>query len=142
MPLAFLIGLAESIARVPFGRFPLPGVVAGWFWNLVHLPSALRQRIQVRRGREVGDEELFRYQVSGSARLRLLWDEAMLRVRDRFPEGVLSGFADAVEAGQQRVRHPAFFVAALVVAFGLIATREIWTDRLPVSGFALPPPDS
>jgi hypothetical protein len=142
LPLAFLIGIVEGVARIPFGRFPLPGVVAAWLWNVVHLPSAIRQRFSVRRGREAGDEELFRYQVSGSARLRLLWDDILLRVRDRFPEGVLSGFADAVEAGQQRVRHPAFFVAAIVALFAFVATREVWTEHLPIGGFALPPHDS
>lgn len=142
LPLTLLIGLIEGVARIPFGRFPLPGVAAAWLWNVVHLPTALRQRFQARRGREAGDEELFRYQVVGSARLRLLWDDTMLRVRDRFPEGILSGFSDAVEAGQQRIRHPAFFVGSLVVLFGLVATREVWTQHLPVVGFSLPPPDS
>ncbi len=142
LPLALLIGLIEGVARIPFGRFPLPGVIGAWLWNLARLPSALRQRVQVRRGRETGDEELFRYQVAGSARLRMLWDDILLRIRDRFPEGVLSGFSDAVEAGQQRIRRPAFFVASLIVLFALVATREVWTEHLPIVGFSLPPADS
>jgi hypothetical protein len=142
LPVSLLIGLVEGVARIPFGRFPLPGVIAAWMWNIARLPSALRQRVQVRHGRETGDEELFRYQVAGSARLRMLWDDTLLRIRDRFPEGVLSGFADAVEAGQQRIRRPAFFVAALLVLFALVATREVWTEHLPIVGFSLPPADS
>jgi hypothetical protein len=142
LPLALLIGLVEGVARIPLGKFPLPGVLAAWLWNIPRLPSAIRQRMQVRRGRETGDEELFRYQVAGSARLRLLWDDGMIRIRDRFPEGVLSGFADAVEAGQQRIQRPAFFVASLIVLFALVATREVWTEHLPIVGFSLPPPDS
>jgi hypothetical protein len=142
LPLALLIGLIEGVARIPFGRFPLPGVVAAWLWNIARLPSALRQRVQVRRGRETGDEELFRYQVAGSARLRMLWDDTLLRIRDRFPEGVLSGVANVVEAGQQRIRRPAFFVASLIVLFALVATREVWTEHLPIVGFSLPPADS
>ncbi len=142
LPLAMLIGLVEGVGRIPFGRFPLPGVIAAWLWNVPRLPTAIRQRIQVRRGREAGDEELFRYQVAGSARLRSLWDDAMLRIRDRFPEGILSGFADAVEAGQQRIQHPAFFVGSVVVFIAFIATREVWTEHLPIVGFSLPPPDS
>ncbi len=142
LPLAFLIGLVEGVGRIPFGRFPLPGVIAAWLWNIPRLPTALRQRRQARHGRQVGDEELFRYQVAGSARLRLLWDDAMLRIRDRFPEGVLSGFADAVEAGQQRIQHSAFFVASLIVLFAFVATREVWTEHLPLVGFSLPPPES
>jgi hypothetical protein len=142
LPLAFLVGLAESVVGLFIGRFPLPGVLAAGGWNFIHLPSAVRARFQARRGRAVGDEELFRYQVSGSTRLRAAWDEAATRMRARFPEGVLSGFSDAVEAGQQRIRNPAFFIGFLVVVFSLIATREIWSERLPIVGFSLPPPDS
>ncbi|MEK7252843.1 MAG: hypothetical protein AAB198_06330, partial [Actinomycetota bacterium] len=142
LPVTFFVGIAESVLGIFGGRFALPGVLAAGFWNIAHLPSAIKARFQARRGREVGDEELFRYQVNGSARLRALWDETAERVRARFPEGVLSGFAEAVEAGQQRIRNPGFFVGLLVVVFSLIATREIWTERLPVVGFSLPPPDS
>jgi hypothetical protein len=142
LPVAFLVGLAESVLGIFVGRFALPGVLAAGGWNLVHLPSALKARFQARRGRAVGDEELFRYQVNGSTRLRALWDETASKVRARFPEGVLSGFSDAVEAGQQRIRNPGFFVGFLVVVFSLIATREIWSERLPIVGFSLLPPDS
>lgn len=142
IPIAFLVGLAESVLGLFVGRFLLPGVLAAGVWNLVHLPSALRARRQARRGREVGDEELFRYQVNGSTRLRGMWDEAAERLRARFPEGVLSGFADAVEAGQQRIRNPGFFVGFLVVVASLVATRTVWSTHLPVGGFSLPAPES
>jgi hypothetical protein len=142
IPVAFLVGLVESVLGLFVGRFALPGLLAAGVWNVIHLPSALRARFQARRGRSAGDEELFRYQVNGSARLRLLWDDVLDRVRRRFPEGILSGFSEAVEAGQQRIRNPAFFVGLIVIAFGLVATREIWTERLPIVGFSLPPPES
>ncbi|HEX5631076.1 MAG TPA: glycosyltransferase, partial [Acidimicrobiia bacterium] len=142
LPLAFLVGLAESIIGIFIGRFALPGVIAAGLWNLFHLPSAVKARFVARRGRAVGDEELFRYQVSGATRLRALWDDVAMRIRARFPEGVLSGFADAVEAGQQRIRNPGFFVGLVVIIFSLVATREIWSERLPVVGYSLPPPDS
>jgi hypothetical protein len=142
VPVAFLVGLAESVLGLFVGRFPLPGLFVAGLWNIAHLPSALKARWQARRGREVGDEELFRYQVNGSARLRELYEEVGERVRTRFPEGVLSGFSDAVEAGQQRIRKPSFFVGFLAVIFALLATRGIWGDGLPIVGFSLPPPDS
>ena len=84
-----IVGLIEGIGGLLFARFPLPGVIAAWLWNIPRLPSALAARFTARRGRAVGDEELFRYQVAGSARLRSLWDETMTRVRQRFPEGIL-----------------------------------------------------
>lgn len=141
IPVAFLVGLAESVLGLVVGRFALPGLLAAGFWNLFHLPSALRARFQARRGREAGDEELFRYQVNGSARLRHLWDEVAEKVRSRFPEGVLSGFAEAVEAGQQRIRNPAFFAGLVVVGYALVATRQIWGDGLPMGAFSLLPPE-
>ena len=139
IPVAFLVGVAESVFGPFVGRFPLPGLIAAGLWNIAHLPSAIRARWQARHGREVGDEELFRYQVNGSARLRALYEDLLERIRVRFPEGVLSGFSEAVEAGQQRVRNPAFFVGFIGIAFALIATRQIWGQHLPVVGFSLPP---
>jgi hypothetical protein len=142
VPVAFVVGLLEAVVSPFLGRWTLFGFLASWLWNLAVLPSTIVARFRTRRGRAVGDEELFRYQVNGSARLRMLSDEAMERIRARFPEGVLAGFSDAVETGQETIRRPAFlagFGTLLVAAF---ATRDIWTNRLPVSGFSLPPPDS
>ena len=142
LPVAFLVGLVESVLSPFVGRFPLPGLFAAGFWNAYHLPSALKDRWNARRRREANDEELFRYQVNGSARLRALYEDLSERIRARFPEGVLSGFSEAVEAGQQRVRNPAFFVGFLAIAFGLIATRQIWGQHLPVVGYSLLPASS
>ena len=100
VPLAFLSGLAESLAGPFLGRLPLFGFLGGWLWNLLFLPSTVAQRWSARRGRVVGDEELFRFQTGGSARLRGVYDQGLERLRARFPEGVLSGFSDAFEAGQ------------------------------------------
>lgn len=142
LPLAFLSGLAESVAGPFLGRFPLFGFLGGWLWNLLYLPSTLVQRWSARRGRQVGDEELFRYQTGGSARLRAVYDQGLERLRARFPKGVLSGFSDVFEAGQEKLRSPAVVVVLAVIAFAMLATRAIWTGGLPVSGFSLPPAES
>ncbi|HUG74101.1 MAG TPA: hypothetical protein VMM81_00300 [Acidimicrobiia bacterium] len=139
LPVSLMVGLVESVLRPFTGRFPLPGVVAAWGWNIIRLPSALRSRWQARRGREAGDEELFRYQTSGSVRLRSLYEDLLERIARRFPDGVLSGFSEAVVSGQQSIRHPAFFVGMFVVILTLVATRDVWTAHLPVVGFSLPP---
>ena len=142
VPLAFLSGLAESLAGPFLGRFPLFGFLGGWLWNLLYLPSTVAQHWSARRGRVVGDEELFRYQTGGSARLRGVYDQGLERLRARFPDGVLSGFSDVLEAGQERLRRPAVVVVLAVIAFAVLATRAIWTGGLPVGGFSLPPPES
>ncbi len=142
IPLAFVVGLVESVVTPFLGRWPIFGFLAAWGWNLARLPSALRSRFEARRGRSVGDEELFRYQVGGSARLRGLYDDVLEAIRTRFPEGILAGFGDALEASQERVRRPSFLVGAGAALFAVVGTRMVWGDRLPVSGFSLPAPDS
>ena len=142
LPLALLSGLAESLIAPLVGRWKLFSVLSAWLWNLATLPASIAARLRARRGRVVGDEELFRYQVNGSARLRLLYDEGLERLRTRFPEGVLAGFSGAVEAGQERLRRPAFVFGLVAVVLGLVATRGIWGGAMPVVGFSLPPPES
>lgn len=142
VPLALLSGLVESVAGPFLGRWPLFGFLAGWLRALVGLPSALVARWRTRRFRVVGDEELFRYQTGGSARLKGMYDSGLERLRARFPEGVLSGFSDAMEAGQQRLRRPAVVVGLAAFAFALVATRSIWSGGLPIVGFSLPAPES
>ncbi|HSQ36914.1 MAG TPA: hypothetical protein VLS92_03370 [Acidimicrobiia bacterium] len=142
VPLAFLSGLAESVLGPLLGRWPLFGFLAGWLRALLGLPSTLLARWRTRRFRVVGDEELFRYQTGGSARLKGMYDQGLERLRARFPEGVLSGFSGAMEASQERLRRPAFVVGLAVIAFALLATRSIWLGSLPVVGFSLPPSGS
>ena len=142
VPLAFLSGLAESVVGPFLGRWPLFGFLAGWLRALVGLPSTLLARWRTRRFRVVGDEELFRYQTGGSARLKGMYDQGLERWRARFPEGALSGFSGAMEASRERLRRPAVVVGLGVIAFALVATRSIWLGSLPVVGFSLPPPES
>ncbi len=141
VPLSFLVGLAEALGALFLGSFRITGFLVAWLRGLVLLPSSIAARIAARRGRVAGDEELFRFQVNGSARLRVLYDQVLERTRRRFPEGVLAGFIDVVESGQQRLRRPAVVAGIALVVFAVAATRAIWTGRLPAVGFSLPPPD-
>ncbi len=142
VPLAFLAGLVEGIISPFFGRWRLFGFVAAWFWSIVLFPSTLVARARARRGRVVGDEELFRFQTGGSARLRELYDESLVRLRARFPDGALAGFSGVVKAGQQRLRRPAVITSLLVMLFAIVATRAVVTGGLPVVGYSLPPTPS
>ena len=62
--------------------------------------------------------------------------------RTRFPDGLLSGFTDVFEAGQQALRKPTFIVGFGSILFTIVATRSIWAGALPVVGFSLPAPES
>ena len=142
IPVALIVSLIEAIVGPFLGRWPIFGVVMAWVWNLIMLPMTLVERRHARRRRAIGDEELFRFQTTGSARLRLLFDEGLERMLARFPEGMLSGFSDLVDQGQQQLRKPAVLVAMSSVLFALVATRQVWADALPAVGFTLPPPQS
>ncbi len=142
LPLALLIGLAEAVVAPLVGRWTLFNLIRAWAWNLVHLPSAVAARWQARKGRVVGDEELFRYQVGGSARLRALTGEVGDRIRERLPEAEGRGLTGILEVGQQTLRSPNFLVGLGVIVVALAATRSVWGGTLPAIGFTLPPADS
>ncbi len=139
VPTAFLLGLVEAVVAPLVGRWTLFNFVRAWAWNVFNLPTTLAARWQARRGRVVGDEELFRYQVKGSARMRELVGQLGDVVRERLPESESAGLSGLLEAGQQTLRSPNFLVGLGVVAFALIATRSIWGGVLPAVGFTLPP---
>jgi hypothetical protein len=138
LPLTFLIGLIEALV-VPFlGRWTLFAFLRGWAWNVGHLPSTLAARRQARRGRVVDDAELFRFQLRGSARLKILGSDIASALRSRL--GIEEGFG--LSELSRDLRQPAFVVAILAVAFALFATRQIWGSGLPLSGYSLALPTS
>ncbi|MEX2423635.1 MAG: glycosyltransferase [Acidimicrobiia bacterium] len=136
VPVGTLLGLFDGVARLFLGTTrPLSDFVRALGWNVAHLPGSLSARNAVRAVRHVGDEELFRYQVTGSVRLRTLATDVAERfgwVIDDEP-GVVS--EDDLE-DEATAAGPV--VAALgVLAVGL-ATRSFWAGTLPQSGFTLP----
>ena len=137
LPARFLLGLLEAIVAPFLGRWTLFRWLTSWAWNVVHLPSTLRGRVAARRHRAVGDTELFRFQLRGSAELRRLVGETGVRLRDRLPGDDRLGF---IELGRE-LRQPAFVVGALAVGFVVIATRTLW-NGFPASGYSLPLPPS
>ncbi len=142
VPAYVAIGLVEALVAPLLGRWTLFNLVRALVWNVGYLPSTVRARWLARRGRVVGDEELFRYQVRGSARLRAIGADIGDQVRARLPESGTRGFAGLVEAGQETVRSPNFIVGLAVVLWVLTATRDIWSGTLPAVGYTLPPSDS
>ncbi len=142
LPTAVLVSLIEAVTAPLLGRWTLFNLVRALVWNVAYLPSTLQARWHARRGRVVGDEELFRYQVRGSARLREVAGDIGDQIRERLPETEGRGFAGLVEVGAETVRSPNFIVGLVVVVWVLLATRSIWSGTLPAVGFALPPSES
>ena len=134
LPMAFLSGFVQSFLSLFMGRWRFFHWIRAWLWNLVKLPNTLAERRAARKGRVVGDSELFRYQVSGSVALKAVIGELSDRIRERLPgEDRLS-----VDAIGEEMRRPAFIVGAVSILFILIATRSIWAVGLPAVGFSLP----
>jgi hypothetical protein len=137
VPLALLIGLLEAVVAPFLGRWTLFSWLRAWAWNLLHVAATVRRRIAARSGRAVGDAELFRYQLRGSATLKALSEEIGDKLRARLP-------ADdrfSITTLGRDLRQPAFVVGALTVVFVVVSTRAMW-GGWPAVGFSLPLPDS
>jgi len=137
IPARLLLGLFEAIVAPFMGRWTLFRWLAAWGWNLVQLPSTIRARLTIRRHRAVGDTELFRFQLRGSAELRRLAGETGARLRERLPgDDRLS----LIELGRE-LRQPAIVVGAVALGLVLVSTRTLW-GGFPSTGFSLPLPTS
>lgn len=134
IPFAFVNGILDSLGSLLLGRWRLlPRYILTWLWNLSHLASTISSRRVLARVRQVGDEELFRYQVRGSVRLR--------QVGTELSERILGMFDDDRPMARRATR--AFGSAATWGMIGstvlvIIGLRSIFLSGLPVVGHALP----
>ncbi len=130
-----VLGFVDGVARLFLGTTrPLVDFFRALAWNLAHLPGSLTARNLVRVTRQVGDEELFRYQVTGSVRMRMLLTD----IADRF------GWVIDDEPGvvsEEDLEDESTAAGPVVATLGLVAvalaTRSFWAGRLPQSGFTL-----
>lgn len=137
LPLRFLVGLLEAVVAPFLGRWTLFRWIRAWAWNVVKLPSTIGSRLAARHNRVAGDEELFRYQLRGSADLRDIFADAGARLRARLPGDETVTLTDlGRDLGQ-----PAFVVGVLALVFVGVATRTLW-NGFPAVGYSLPLPDS
>ena len=138
LPLAFLVGLIEAIAAPLVGRWTAFAWVRSWLWNLLHLPSTVVGRWRARRGDTIGDAELFRYQLRGSAKLRRLAEDVNERLADRLaPEDV-----ENIAGLGKELRRPSFVAGAFALVFVVLSTRTVWSNGFPAVGYSLPLPPS
>ncbi len=140
LPVAFLVGMIESVVAPLLGRFPLFGWASAWVWNLAMLPATVAARIRARRHRTAGDAELLCYQITGSVRMRQLGTDIAERLGDLFPDRPGTGLSAIMGAGQHTLRSPAFLAGLGTFAYVVFSTRSIWAGRLPAVGYTLPLP--
>jgi GT2 family glycosyltransferase len=135
IPVSVLVVLADTIVQALLGRWKiLPRFLAAAGWNLWNLPSTVVARRGVRLTRLVGDEELFRYQVTGSVRLR----EAGSELAERITTALDDSEPGLAGRARQLWTRPGILAGLGVVAVILLATRNIWLGSVPVAGEALP----
>ncbi|MGA7272628.1 MAG: glycosyltransferase, partial [Acidimicrobiia bacterium] len=134
IPFALVVGVLDSLGSLLKGRWRLgPRYMAAWAWNVAHLPSTIRARRVVSRVRQVRDEELFRYQVRGSVRLR--------QVGSELSNSALAAFEDdtALTKRASQIWNSAGawgLVLALLVV--LVGVRSVFLGPLPVVGHSVP----
>lgn len=133
LPLALLLGLAEMLYSLLFGRFAhARDVGAAWGWNLVRLPRILKARRRIKRHRRVRDRDLARLQTRGSARLnsflrgQIGGDTRLQILADRGRR-----FSGTFASGPRRTALIGWLLISLALAFG---TRHLITRGIPVYG--------
>ncbi|MEX1037232.1 MAG: glycosyltransferase [Acidimicrobiia bacterium] len=138
IPMSLLVGLLDSILNLFLLRWEhLASYIGTWAWNAFHLPSTIGARRRASSIRSVGDEELFRYQTSGSVRLRTVGAEITARVLLMFDED------QAITKGAKRVwSSPGIVGALLAVIVVLLSARGLIFGGIPNAGlnFAFEPP--
>jgi len=135
LPLRFLVGLLEAVLAPLVGRWTLLRWLRSWLWNMVRIPSTLRARRVIRARAAEGDAELFRFQLRGSATLRVLGEELVDTARSRFPGEERGGVASLAS----EMRRPAFGIGLAALLFSVAATRQLWSG-FPAAGLSLPLP--
>ncbi len=139
IPVLWFLGLIDGLVRLVLTpRSRLFDWVRAWLWNLAVLPSTLQARRAAQKHRQVGDEELFRFQVSGSVAMRRLADDFSLRLDRRAGEEVPAELEALFGTRRSVWQRPSFLVSiGSALALG-VAARGLLLGHLPVGGFALP----
>jgi hypothetical protein len=140
VPVGGLVGLVDGLGQILLGRIgPIFATVFSWLWVIAQIPSVIRNRRKLRRIRSVGDEELFRFQVAGSSRLRRTASELGDRFNRALDEEATGSLADRARSAWRRPSVALGIASSIGV---LVATRGIWFVGPPQVGFALPPSTS
>lgn len=138
LPTAFVVAAVDALVRTLMGH---PGRLVDLgkaiLWNIKNLAGTLSARRRTRAVGQVGDEQLFRYQVRGSLVLKALGSD----LSDWFRRRRSGGVGTFIDDRRGFWEEPGFGsgVAALVLLAA--AGRSLWFGGLPTVGFALGLPD-
>ena len=134
LPFSILVGLLDSIGSLLLGRWRLiPRYLFTWGWNLARLPSTIGLRRHLARVRQVGDEELFRYQVRGSVRLRQVGAELSDRALAIFDDD-----RPVARRATEIWNSPVTWALLGTLLLVLVGLRAIFLSGMPTTGYSLP----
>lgn len=137
VPLGLAVALFEGIGRLLMGKVaPLLNTIKAIAWNVAVFPTTLGARRRLRLIRSSGDEELFRYQVSGSIRLKDFFadlGEKLGLVVDSEP-GLIS---EEDLTRDKSVAGP--LVGGIVLFFAALMARSLWAGGSGFGGYMLLP---
>jgi GT2 family glycosyltransferase len=134
IPLDILINLLEGIFSLVRGRpGRLLGFLAAMGLSIWRFPSTVSARLKSQKIRVVGDEDLFRYQISGSVILRDLVSELGGKLGD-----IRSDETSWTQAVTTRLRKGAPFALLLSLVYLAAGSRSLWVVGLPTTGFSFP----
>ena len=141
LPLALVVSMVNSLGRLAIGQGrPVLNLLYSVAWNIKNIRTTVSERGKTKRIRQVGDEELFRYQLGGSLVLTQLGSDVTSWLRSRTAEG--STASQWMEDRRGFWQEVGFLAAALGLAVGLVASRKIWNGAMPATGYALPLSDA
>lgn len=133
IPLDIAINLLEGLFSLVMGRpGRLGGFLAAMALSIGRFPSTVSARLRSQKTRVVGDEDLFRYQTSGSVILRDVASEIGGKLGDFGPAE--RSWTTAISSRLRRGAPVAVLVSLLYLA---AASRNLWFAGLPSTGFTL-----
>ncbi|MBW3666491.1 MAG: hypothetical protein KY394_02740 [Actinobacteria bacterium] len=134
LPFDVLVSLLDSTANLILLRWrPLVRHLLSWGWNMARLPSTISQRHRFGPVRATGDEELFRFQASGSVRLRGIGEELSGRMLSLFDE------EGAIATTTRRaMSSPGMWGGLAAMLVVLVSARSLFLNGVPDVGLSFP----
>jgi hypothetical protein len=134
VPLWLLVSFVTAVGWALLGRpVAVLDVARSLAWNVKNAPSLARTRRRVGAARQVGDEELFRYQTPGSHALGMWWDAMTAALRRPLESG-----SDAIDRVESSGLGAGVASTLVLLALWFLAVRGVVTGGVPLGAWTGP----